>query len=77
MTKTSTVKSQARSDNAKKLLAGLPRDPVTGRLMKRTGAGGDPPDPARPAPPPAGGPASAPPFVPGRGLRRWRRHGSG
>ena len=75
MTKaTSSVKSQARSDNAKKILAGLPRDPVTGRIMKRTAAAGDPPNPA---PPPAGGPATAPPFAPGRGLRRWSRRGSG
>ena len=75
MTKpTTTVKSQARSDNAKKILAGLPRDPVTGRIMKRGVAAGDPPNPA---PPPAGGPDAAPPFVPGRGLRRWKRLISG
>lgn len=71
---TTTVTSQERSARAKKILADLPRDPVTGRLMKRDAApaaGGSPP------PAPAGGPDPAPPFVPGRGLRRWRRPRSG
>lgn len=73
-TPTTKVKSQARSDQAKAIFGSLPRDPVTGRMMKRgtTSDAGQ----ASP-PPPAGGPASAPPFAPGRGLRRWRRPRSG
>jgi hypothetical protein len=66
------VKSQARSDRAKAIYASLPRDPATGRLMKRI-APADPP----PAQPPAGGPAPEAPFVRGRGLHRWRRPRSG
>jgi hypothetical protein len=74
-TPTTKVKSQARSDQAKAILASLPRDPATGRIMKRgaaPAAGGQ----VSP-PPPAGGPASRPPFAPGRGLRRWSRPRSG
>lgn len=65
----STVKSTARSERSRAIYASLPKD-AKGRLMKRQKAAGDPaPSPT----PPAGGPASADPFVERRGLRRFLR----
>ncbi len=80
-----TVKSTARSERAKAIMAALPRDPVTGRMLKReapTAAAAAAAAPAAPAPAvpivPAGGPASAPPFEQApRGLRAFRRQRSG
>jgi hypothetical protein len=78
----STVKSAARADRARALIADLPRDPVSGRIQKRAASGANPPAGGPPAgsPPdlqPAGGPAAALPFgQAGRGLRRFRRRRS-
>lgn len=36
MTTGSTVKSQARSERAKALIAAMPRDPATGRVLPRS-----------------------------------------
>lgn len=71
----STVKSAARVARAKAIIAGLPRDPVTGRMMKRSAVtGGAPPAEPSPTPEPAGGPAETAPFgQAGRGLRHFLR----
>lgn len=71
---TSTVKSKARVERARALIAALPRDPLTGRILPRSAAPVSPPAPPETPPPPAGGPAGAPPFGQApRGLRRFRR----
>jgi hypothetical protein len=69
--KGSTVKSQARSEQARALYAALPKDPATGRLLKRAATDGPPAPPSS-----AGGPADPVPFAPGRGLRRFRHRSS-
>ena len=70
----STVKSTARQEAAKTIIAGLPRDPLTGRLQKRPGSSPAPAPIVPPVPPPAGGPAGPDPFVQSpRGLRRFTR----
>lgn len=71
----STVKSSARVDNAKAIIAAIPRDPVTGRLMKKTPVTDEPPAAATPAVGASTGgsaPAAAP-FPRGRGIHRFRR----
>lgn len=70
-----TVKSSARSERAKALMASLPRD-AHGRIQKRTTT--TPPAGTVPPTLPAGGPASAPPFVQApRGIRHFIRPRSG
>lgn len=73
-----TVKSSARSERAKALIASLPRD-ASGRIQKRPGLGASAP-PTGTVPPtlPAGGPVSTPPFVQApRGTRHFMRPRSG
>lgn len=75
--KTSSVKSAKRQEQGRAAIAGLPRDPKTGRLMKRqtpapasaNSSGASTAAPASQAP--GGEPAGAP-FDRGRGIRRWR-----
>jgi hypothetical protein len=79
------VKSTKRQEHALRVMAQLPRDPVTGRMLKRgaVSPGGDrsePPAPEKhprapdpqndPQKKPAGGPAPTPLA---RGIRRWTR----
>ena len=58
------TKSARAIEHGHEVISKLPRDPVTGRLMRRTAAPGDPPPPAL-APPVR----QDPPAPPGR---RWR-----
>lgn len=72
----STVKSTARADRARALIATLPRD-ERGRILKRPAAEAIPPASAAQSLP-AGGTAPAPPFLQApRGLARFRRQRSG
>lgn len=69
----STVKSAARVELGRAQMAKAPRDPVTGRLLKRAADLAAPP-PADPSPPPpAGGDAPASSPFHGRLLARHRR----
>lgn len=77
MTKPSTtIKSSERSARAKAIYDSLPKDPVTGKLLKRGTVPGasvaTPPADDAPAPSPAGGPAAGAPFGRRRGLQRWK-----
>lgn len=79
-----TAKSALRAEHGRRVMASLPRDPKTGRLLKKTPAAhpaADPPEPApvpepSSTPPAAGGGAPASDPFRGRIMRRWRKRSS-